>query len=187
MFSRKFSVGQSVLSMKFSYDIRETFRNIKTKVTMYVSNLVVRHAFEQKIKGRTHLSSPLSGCIVQYREPIGVGTFFFFFNRTISAYTFVKSPMKRSIGAILQRRWSGNSCSTSSRHVSVYRDETNETGTGRIRFGRLHFPVFILCHGLYEKKMFAMQNHSRHPLDAGLSTNYVIMSSLFYLVHSASF
>jgi len=77
VFLKKFSVSQSVLSMKFSYEIRETFRNIKTKVTMYVSNLVVRHAFEQKIKGRIHLSSPLSGCIVQYREPIGVGTFFF--------------------------------------------------------------------------------------------------------------
>lgn len=146
--SRKFSVNQSVMSMKFSYEIHEMFRDIRTKVIVYVSNLVVRHAFEQKIKGRTYLSSPLSNGIVQYRKPIGAGTFFF--NRTISAYTFVKSPMKRSIGAILQRRWSGNSCSTSSRHVSVHRDETN--GTGRIRFGRLHFPMFILCHGLYEKK-----------------------------------
>lgn len=50
---------------------------IRTKVTVYVSNLVVRQAFGQKIKGRTHLSSPLSGGIVQYREPIGTGAFFF--------------------------------------------------------------------------------------------------------------
>lgn len=95
-------------------------RDTRTKVTVYIPNLVVRT--ENK---RTHLSSPLSDGIVQYREPIGTSAFFFFFNRTISAYTFVKSPMKRSIGVILQRRWSGNSCSTSSRHVSVHHYETN--------------------------------------------------------------
>lgn len=63
--------------MKFSHGTnREMFHDTETKVTIHVPNLVVRHSFGQKIKGRTHLSSLLSDGIVQYRELIGTGTFF---------------------------------------------------------------------------------------------------------------
>lgn len=75
-------MNKSIMSIKFSHEANgEMFRDTKTKVTVHIPNLVVRHSFGQKIKGRTHLSSLLSDGIVQYRELIGTDTFFF--NRTI--------------------------------------------------------------------------------------------------------